>query len=425
MTFGTQVLTGARDRLLPASVPFSFFGVACLFHILSWVALLRGAELLPSYRGGPGELLSAIHLTTLGVLALTAMGAAYQLLPVATREPIWRVWPARLSFWVTAPGVALLAWGMDGFRQWALSLGGGMTAAGLAIFALLIASNLARARGLPVVIAHGWAALAALVGLVVLGLVLIGNYAAGYLDDPAPLALAHMTLGIFGFMTLLAFGFSHILIPMFTLSRTLPARRAWAEFGLSALAVAVAVAAVAVGLRPGLTLAALIGLGATGAYFLLMRAAMRTRMRKRLGLSFVLIRASWVMLGLTAILGLALMAGLAVPNGTTLFWFMALAGWLLTFLTAILQRIMPFLATMHASAKSGRPPLVSELSSALPLQIHAVLHLAAIPLIAAGIVLEMALPVRIGTLAGLLGAVAFGCFALRVFAGLHRIMRGD
>ena len=261
MSIGTQVLTGARDRLLPASVPYAFFGVACLYHLLAWAALLRGAVLVPGYAGGPGPVLAAIHLITLGVLALTAMGAAYQLLPVASREPLWRVWPARLSFWLAAPGVAVLAWGMDGLRQWAMTVGGGMVAAGLGIFGLLIASNLYRARGLPVVIAHGWAALAALAALVTLGLALIGNYAVGYLDDPSRFALAHMVLGIFGFMTLLAFGFSHILIPMFALSRTLPVRWAWAEFALSALAVAAAVAAVAAGSGPGMALAAAVRVG--------------------------------------------------------------------------------------------------------------------------------------------------------------------
>lgn len=425
MTIGTQVLTGARDRLLPASVPYAFFGVACLFHLLAWGVFLHGAALVPGYAGGPGEVLAAIHLITLGVLAMTAMGAACQLLPVATRVPLWRVWPARLSFWLAAPGVALLAWGMAGVRQWAMSAGGGLVAAGLGVFALLIAGNLARARGLPAVIAHGWASLIALVGLVALGLVLIGNYAVGYLDDPARLAHAHMTLGIFGFMTLLAFGFSHILIPMFALSRTLPVRWAWAEFALSALAVAAAVGAIAAGSGPALALSAVIGLAAVAAYFRLMQTAMRTRMRKRLGLAFVLVRASWGFLGLAMVLGLAQAAGLGVPNGATLFWFLALVGWLLTFLTAVLQRIMPFLATMHAAGKSARPPLVSELSSALPLQVHAALHLAAIPLIAAGIVLEMALPVRIGAAAGLAGAAAFGVFGIKVFAGLRRIMRTD
>lgn len=423
MTIGTQVLSGARDRLLPASVPFSFFGAACLFHVLAWAALLRGAGLVPGYGGGPGTVLAAIHLTTLGVLALTAMGAAYQLLPVATREPLWRVWPARLSFWLAAPGVLLVTWGMDGARVWALSLGGGLISAALGLFALLIADNLRRAKGLPVVIAHGWAAIAALGGVVVLGLALIGNYAGGYLGNPVSIAFAHAILGVFGFMSMLAFGFSHILIPMFALSRAPAARLAWMEFALSALAVTVAVSAIALGSALLLVLAALVGLCAAGAYFWVMRVALRMRMRKRLGLSFVLVRASWGMLGFAMALGLSVAAGISVPNGQTLFWFLALAGWLLTFLTAVLQRIMPFLATMHATGQGGRPPLVSELSSTMPLRVHAVLHLAAIALVAAGIILDMERLVQIGAAAGLAGACAFCLFALKVFIGLRRTAR--
>lgn len=425
MSIGTQVLSGARDRLLPASVPFSFFAAACLFHVLAWGALLRGADLVAGYRGGPGEVLAAIHLTTLGVLTLTAMGAAYQLLPVATREPLWRVWPARLSFWLTMPGTALLVCGMDGARQWALHAGGTLAAAGLALFGLLVADNLRRAKSLPVVAAHGWAALAALVVLAALGLALIGDYAAGYLADPGRVALAHMTLGLFGFMTMLAFGFSHILVPMFALARALPQRTAWAEFALSAAAVAAAVAAIAVGSAAGLALAAVVGLGAVGAYFWLMRAAMRSRMRKRLGLSFVLVRASWGFLGLAMLIGLAEVAGLGLPAGPTLFGFLALGGWLLTFLTAVLQRIMPFLATMHASGRGGRPPLVSELSSAAPLRVHAALHLAAVPAVAAGILLDLDLLVRLGATAGLAGAGAFAVFALKVFRGFHGAARTE
>lgn len=423
MTMNTQVFAGARDRLLPASVPFSFFGAACLFHVLAWAALLRGAGLVPGYGGGLGTVLAAIHLTTLGVLAMTAMGAAYQLLPVATREPLWSVWPARLSFWLAVPGVLLLTWGMDGARVWALSLGGALVSAALGLFALLIADNLRRAKGLPVVVAHGWAALAALGGVVVLGLALIGNYAGGYLKDPVSIAFAHATLGVFGFMSMLAFGFSHILIPMFALSRAPPARLAWMQYALSVLAVIVAVSAIAIGSALWLVIAALVGLGAVGAYFLVMRIAMRMRMRKRLGLSFLLVRTSWGLLGFAMALGLAEAAGFSAPNGQMLFWFLALGGWLLTFLTAVLQRIMPFLATMHATGQGGRPPLVSELSSAVPLQVHAVLHLTAIALVATGIALDVERLVQIGAAAGLAGAFALCLFALKVFSGLRRTTR--
>ncbi|MCV0429382.1 MAG: hypothetical protein K5905_28375, partial [Roseibium sp.] len=97
MSMPGSFLGGAQDRLLPASIPFRFFLAACLFQVLAWAVLLLAADDLAGYRGGPGLVLAAIHLATLGVLAMTAIGASYQLLPVVTRRPLVRDWPARLS----------------------------------------------------------------------------------------------------------------------------------------------------------------------------------------------------------------------------------------------------------------------------------------------------------------------------------------
>ena len=95
-----------------------------------------------------------------------------------------------------------------------------------------------------------------------------------------------------------------------------------------------------------------------------MRVTLATGMRKRLGLSFVLVRVSWAMLALTPLVGLAVLQGWAGPGGPTLFGLVALGGWLMTFLFAILQRIAPFLASMHVTRASGGPPLLSDSAAA-------------------------------------------------------------
>jgi len=73
-------------------------------------------------------------------------------------------------------------------------------------------------------------------------------------------------------------------------------------------------------------------------------------MRKRLGLSFVLIRAAWLIL-LATMLSASRHPWPRRPNGPTLFGFLLFA-WLLTFLLGVLERIVPFLASMFVS----RPP---------------------------------------------------------------------
>ena len=88
MAVAATFLSGAGSRLLPPSIPFRFFGAAVGFHLVAWLAALAGANDLPAFAGGLGWPLAALHAVTLGVLAMTAIGASLQLFPVATRRPI-------------------------------------------------------------------------------------------------------------------------------------------------------------------------------------------------------------------------------------------------------------------------------------------------------------------------------------------------
>jgi hypothetical protein len=411
MTLAASFLGGARSRLLPASLPFRYFAAAAGFHVLAWLVLLIAADELPAFTGGPGMVLAAVHLLTLGVLVMTAMGAAFQLLPVATRRPLAQVWPARLGFWLLAPGTLVLAFGMATAGEAAMYAGAGSVIASLVVFAVVVGGNLRRAGDMPVVAAHGWGAIVSLAIFAGLGLALIADFGIGFLPDHQSVARAHLISAGFGFMGLLVFGFSHVLIPMFALSRTLSARLGWLEFWLAAAACALATAVALMDRPIGLAVAAVIGLCASGVYLWLMRTALRTGMRKRLGLSFILVKLSWGALVLSLVLGLALALGAPITNGASLFGFILLAGWLLTFLTGILQRIMPFLASMHAAGQGGKPALLSELTADLPLKVHAGCHIGAVVLCSAGITMDTALLVRLGAAFGLAGALAFAAFA--------------
>lgn len=418
MTLAASFLGGAKSRLLPASVPFRYFAAAAGFHILAWLVLLIAAEELPGFTGGPGNLLAAIHLLTLGVLVMTAMGAAFQLLPVATRRPLSQTWPTRLGFWLLTPGTLGLAYGMATGGETAMVTGGGGVTASLFIFAVIVADNLRRASDMPIVAAHGWGAIASLVGFTALGLALIADFYTGFLPDHQSAALAHLILAGFGFMGLLAFGLSHVLIPMFALSRTLPVHLGWCEFWLACTGCALATAAALMGNPIGLAAASVIGLCASGIYLWLMRTALQTGMRRRLGLSFILIKLSWGALIICLSLGLAIVLGAPIPSGATLFGFVLLTGWLLTFLTGILQRIMPFLASMHAAGKDGKPALLSELTADVPLKFHAGCHISAVLLCSLGIAMNAGALVRFGAAFGVIGALAFAVFVFLILIKL-------
>lgn len=413
-------LGGAGDRLLPATIPFRYFCAGSLFHIAAWVGLFLGAGDLADFTGGTGLLLAAIHLLTLGMFAMIAFGAAFQLLPVATRQPLAATWPARLSFWLLGGGTLVLSYGMAQTNIFSLNFGAALVALAFAVFAILTADNLRRAGALAIVAAHGWLSLLALVGFVGLGLAISLDFEFGFLPDHQALAYLHMMLATFGFMGVLALGFSLVLVPMFALARAPGNWPGILQLGFAAVAIALATINSQTAL-PGLGLATALAAGLSGGIYIWhMWHILRSGMRKRLGLSFVLIRLSWAFLAAALLVGLMLPFDQPLETAPALFGFLALVGWLLTFLTGILQRIAPFLASMHSTGKGGLPPLMSDLTPDLPLKLHAAGHIAALILCLAGILWPMPLLVQIGAVSGAAGAVAYAWFIFSIAIRLRR-----
>lgn len=409
MKVAATFLAGAKGRLLPASIPFRFFTAAVVFHLVMWLALCVHPEDVVGFAGGLGPGLAVIHLLTLGVLTTTAIGASVQLLPVATRQPIAALWPIKLAFWLTVPGTAVLTAAMYLARVYLLLAAAVVTVLGLLLFAVLLADNLRRAASLPIVAAYGWAALTALALLTTLGLLLAFDYVSGMLPDHASVAATHVILAGFGFMGMLALGFSHVLVPMFALAAAPPKWAATAGFALACAAIVMGASGALIA-SPSLIIAALIvGLGAAGFHLWLMRCVLADGMRKRLGLSFAFIRAAWWMLPACLLVGIAHLLGVAGDRGATLFGLLLFGGWLLTFLLGVLQRILPFLASMHTAGIAS--PRAAEHSAFGTLEIHAVCHGAALVLLATAIVADSAPLARLAGIAGLGGACAFGWFA--------------
>ncbi|MEO8309908.1 MAG: hypothetical protein ABI520_01945 [Caldimonas sp.] len=408
-------LGGAKSRLLPASIPFRFFGAAVVFHLLAWIAAFGAAADLPTFAGGLGWPLAALHLVTLGVLAMTAIGASLQLLPVATRQPVRRLRGPALIWWLYTPGVAALALGMGTATPSLLVVGALGVAVGLLVFAGLLAANLRGARGMTAIVVHGWGALAALAVLLVTGASLVAAYLGlPLLDRGAAMAL-HVTFAAYGFMGLLALGLAYLLVPMFALAPAPDARIQLASWGGAVLGLACAGAA-AVGVLPvALTIVA-IGAGAlaVGLHLALMRTALRDGMRRNLGLSFLLVRIGWTGLGLSLVAALGLVLEAPVPGLATLFGLLLVGVWLMSFVLGMLQRILPFLASMHAATGKHRPPTPSSFTRGQPLALHFACHVAGLAALALAIVTASPLLAELATATGAAGATAFAVFFSRL-----------
>jgi hypothetical protein len=419
MTVAGAFLGGASGRLLPASVPLRFFGAAVAYHFLGWLVLAVAPGDWTDFRGGLGWPLAALHLFMLGVLGMTALGAAAQLLPVATRQaPVG----AQAMTWIWAlytPGVALLALGMGFAHPPLVAFGGLAVALALVLWAALAGRHLLHARGMPGVCAHAWAALLSLLVLLTNALLLAGTW-LGWPAPPRSLTLPlHILFAPFGFMGLLALGLSYLLVPMFALSPSPRERDQLASFGLLAAALLLG-AAAAFGLAPEYLRAVAWSCALAGVllHLHLMRLALATGLRKELGRSFVLVKLAWAALLLTLVLGGVLWSGAELPRAPEAFGF-ALLAWLLTFVLGMLQRILPFLAALHAASGKRRGPTASMLTHAAALKLHFHCHLGALAGFALALALDSPLLARAAALVGLAGASAFGAFHLHLLRKLR------
>jgi hypothetical protein len=258
--------------------------------------------------------------------------------------------------------------------------------------------NLLGARGMPGVVAHGWAALLAL--LVVLASAL--SLAATWLGLPTPsrdaVLAVHAVWAPYGFMGMLVLGLSYILVPMFAMADRPGEREQLSSWGLAMAALvlagfAVVFAQAAFVLR---IVALLAGSAAAALHVRLMLRTVRSGMRRELGPSFTLVKIGWGGLAASLALAWGMVLELAVPRLTTLFGLCLIGVWLLSLLLGMLQRILPFLAAMHAGGSGRRARTPSSLTHDAALRVHFTCHVAALALLGLAALLDNARLVRAG-----------------------------
>jgi hypothetical protein len=150
-----------------------------------------------------------------------------------------------------------------------------------------------------------------------------------------------------------------------------------------------------------------------------MERSLRARLRRPLGPAFLLVRVSWACLLASLALAVLIWLDLAPPRAPLLFGVLLVPGWLLTFLLGVLQRIVPFLASVHASAGTRGTPVISALTPARLLAAHRWLHLLALSLLLAAAVTGDARLSLAGAAAGTAGGAAFAAFFAFVLMKVH------
>lgn len=421
--FGPVDLGGAGQRLLPESIPLRFFGVAVFAHVAAWMALAWVAGDVSSFSGGSGPVLAAVHVLTVGVLLMTAMGASFQMLPVALGRLAPPVWACKATFWMVLAGAVVLLSGFALTRPEIIVFGAILTVLGVALYAVTIARVIRGAREMRPVLMHVWTAVASLAVAAGLALALALDYDGAFLPNHADIAVVHAVLAAYGFMGMLALGLSQVVVPLFAVALVPYSRQAEISFLCVLAGLIFGVAGLLLNESLIVAAAAVAALFGVGIHVRLMADTVGKRMRRLLGPEFLLIRVSWVLLPASLVLGAALYFDLLPASGPALFGFVLLYGWLLTLLTGVLQRIVPLLGSMHTGTTGNPPVAPSQLTAHRPLMVHRWGHLAALALVTVGLAIDLPIVIRAGALAGTVAAAAFALFTTIAIRRMHGHIR--
>lgn len=199
-------------------LPFAFILFSILAIITSQFLLLFNGEAIISENFRTPPIWSAAHLFILGWALMIAMGAMYQLVPVAFLTPIWNQKFGFFQFAVTSVGIVWFAVTLYIAPQNAL-IPGMLMLAGILMFLFQMGMTLRKQAKPNILTLFVGTALTCLLLTILIGITLVVSMQTGFAKDYySAIFYSHLLLGTTGWFTLLIFGFSYKMAPMFSLS---------------------------------------------------------------------------------------------------------------------------------------------------------------------------------------------------------------
>lgn len=341
---GTAGRQGGVPLLIP--LPFLLTGVcaASLFGaLLVWVApaALVSVE--------EPQVLAVVHIATLGWLTMTIIGASLQLAPVILVTPLRMVRPLHWLYPLFVSGVTLLVSGFWWMQPWLVVAGGSLVLTAVAIYVVVLALTLTHATTKPLTARYLAASLVYLCLVISLGFTAALNLQFGFLGPGLTrLLLAHISIGVIGWLSMTVIGVSYQLVRMFALAHGHSDHLGQITYivlngGLVAVALAFALAWWPLAMLGGVALSGAVWIFAYD-YARMLRARRRKPIdvTQRHGIAAVAYLALVIPLGvLVALVGW----GHAAPSSGVLaaLGVSALVGWLGQSTIGYMYKIVPFL----------------------------------------------------------------------------------
>ncbi|MFP7297893.1 hypothetical protein [Neobacillus niacini] len=213
-------------------LPISFIIFSLIALVASQILVLVNGQMLVNGSFRIPAIWSSAHLLILGWALMVAMGAMYQLVPVAFLTKIWNEKFGFIQFIVTALGITSFSWMLYVSPQDAF-IPGILMLLGILMFLFQMVMTLRKQAKPNILTAFVGSALVCLFLTIFLGITLIYSlqtgFGAGYYQA---IFKSHLLMGVTGWFTLLIFGFSYKMVPMFSLSHGFPMVQARYVYGI-------------------------------------------------------------------------------------------------------------------------------------------------------------------------------------------------
>ncbi|MED1939268.1 hypothetical protein ACOSZF_02310 [Cytobacillus firmus] len=274
---------------------------------------------------------------------MTAMGAMYQLVPVAFLTPIWNERFGFSQFTVTAFGILYFAHSLF-YNPAGAMLPGLITLTGILMFLLQMFMTLRQQAKPNVLTLFVGTALISLLSAILLGILMVFSMKTGFIStDYQAVFKSHILLGTAGWFTLLIFGFSYKMVPMFSLSHGYSMKPAKYVYMVYAAGLAAAFISFFTGNNSLFTIALLVLAGGFAFFTWHMLQILQKRVKKKLDYSF-----RYALIAIPA--GLAIHLGAFISsligsfqNAVGYLVFAYLMLWVALSILGYLFKIVPFL----------------------------------------------------------------------------------
>jgi hypothetical protein len=213
-------------------LPFSFIIFSIIALVFSQILLLVNGQMMVDGSFRIPAIWSSAHLLILGWALMVAMGAMYQLVPVAFLTKIWNEKFGFIQFFVTAIGIASFS-NMLYWSPHKAIIPGVLTLLGIVMFLFQMVMTLKSQAKPNILTAFVGSALICLFITIFMGITLIYCLKTGIgIEYYQTIFKIHLLMGITGWFTLLIFGFSYKMVPMFSLSHGYPMAQARFVYGI-------------------------------------------------------------------------------------------------------------------------------------------------------------------------------------------------